>query len=163
MRLELSRAALERLLLGEDGKDIEFVARQQIVEAFCKEHIKTFLNSEVVSKTMEALRNGAKTEIAEKIGVTVDNWRTNLTPLLKNEVRLAISAAVNEMVDEAISLRVEQMVAENLAGLVGRIDKAVRSAVDSEIKTQARLQVEQKLKDKMDEIQKAVKQIVSTP
>ena len=61
MKLELNLPALERLIGGDT--EIEIGIRQQIVEQFCKHHIKTLMHSELWSKFYGAWRDELLAEI----------------------------------------------------------------------------------------------------
>jgi len=103
MRLQLNTAALERLLEGEDGKEIKLDLQQSVIEEFGRRHIKAFANDGEFKKYIDIAKNEAIRDIESMFGEwtgSYSNKKFKLNKPIQDMIKLQSKTAVTYELDK---------------------------------------------------------------
>lgn len=117
MILQLNLPALERLLAGESS--IELNLRQQIVEEFCKKHIKTLVNNTELVKVHKAVAEEIKKHIGEEVWESGKGWSVTV----RERVEKLIQHGIEEVVHKYLKASYDKLATELEALAKDRVDR----------------------------------------
>lgn len=103
MRLQLNTAALERLLEGEDGKEIKLDLQQSVIEEFGRRHIKAFANDGEFKKHINIAKDEAIKDIEAMFGEwtgSYSNKKFKLNRPISDMIKLQAKTAVTYELDK---------------------------------------------------------------
>jgi hypothetical protein len=150
MKLELTLPALERLIGGDSA--IELALRQQIVDEFCRKHLKALLNDETFirhsSEWRNLLRSELDTRLFELRGEALAQLDGQAEEGVRWHLREAITKATQQAVDTVVTEEIarqkryiERDARESFARFrAAEIEKLVRESVGFDAEIQAEIE-----------------------
>lgn len=138
--LQLSRAALERLLGGDSLLEVEL--RQQIAQNFAKKHLRGMIATDLKQQVDSAFNGIVAQEIKDQIGI-IGSGSWFPTSYLNDRIKTTIKAAV----DDAIKEYVTSAVIEGQRQLVQKIEEKVNYVLNMTIVDKIKQGVDDKLKE----------------
>lgn len=147
MRVDLSLAALERLMGGDT--EVEACLRQQVAEQFAKHHLKPLLNDALFSRMKQWFAGEVQKATEEAIGTLKREYSSVWGGQDKLTINESLKKAIEQMAvaaaDAAIKANLEWYKRECIARDTAHIEKVITRALDQDIEKRVQAEVERRL------------------